>query len=158
LQVLTLSYNHFLDNFVLNAEFSKACNISGNAYKFWKNGVAGRFEGSRTIFLQKETLPKKYQKNLIKCSSLAGLVTSKAFCSFTGLANSHLVKSNGSKMYEYLDIKTINGIKFVNLRKFYDDLGLSYEYHIYIEKCHFFAPEPLERKIKITDTLCVGYY
>ncbi|EAW7572866.1 cysteine permease, partial [Campylobacter coli] len=44
------------------------------------------------------------------------------------------------------------------LKKFYDFLGLNYHQHIYIEKCHFFSPTPFEKRIKITESMCVGYY
>ncbi|MFC2491472.1 MAG: cysteine permease, partial [Campylobacter curvus] len=27
-----------------------------------------------------------------------------------------------------------------------------------IEKCKFFSPAPFEKRIKLTDTLCLGYY
>ncbi|EAI3179690.1 cysteine permease, partial [Campylobacter jejuni] len=26
------------------------------------------------------------------------------------------------------------------------------------EKCHFFSPAPFEKRIKITESMCVGYY
>jgi hypothetical protein len=158
MQTLLLSSNHFLDNFVLNVQLCKVAGISTNAYKYWKNGISAKFQGSRTVFLQKNSLPKKYQEALKECTSLEGCVLAQAFCAFTGCANSHLVKSNGSKLYEKLRIFSVCGIKFVDLKKFYDDLGLPYHLQIYIEKCHFFAPSPLEKKIKLTDTLCVGYY
>lgn len=158
MQMLWLSTNHFLDNFVLGAEFAHHANISGNAYRYWKHGIAAKFEGSRTVFLQKSSIPPKHTSALAHCTPLEGMVPSQAFCDFTGLAPSHLTQSNGSRLYEKLHIITVNGIKFVNLKRFYDDLGLAYHFHIYIEKCHFFAPTPLEKKIKLTDTLCVGYY
>ncbi|HDW9248526.1 TPA: cysteine permease, partial [Campylobacter jejuni] len=25
-------------------------------------------------------------------------------------------------------------------------------------KCHFFSPAPFEKRIKITESMCVGYY
>jgi hypothetical protein len=158
MQALLLSSNHFLDNFILNIELSKIAKISGNAYKYWKNGVSARFEGGRSVFLQRSTLPQKYTDAANKCTLLHGCVPAQAFCTFTGCASSHLIQANGSKLYEKLHIFSVCGIKFVDLKRFYDDLGLPYHLQIYIEKCHFFAPSPLEKKIKLTDTLCVGYY
>lgn len=158
MRVLTISSNHFLDNYILNAQFAKIANISLNAYRYWKDMTAVRYEGSRTIFLHKNQILQKHKSALLKCENLDGLVLSSAFCSFTGLSSSHLIKSNGSNLYELLHVKMIDGIKFVNLKQFYDDLNLSYEYNLYIEKCHFFSPEPLEKKIQLTKTMCVGYY
>lgn len=158
MQAIILSHKEFLDEFILGIEFAKIANISSNAYLYWKDGISAKYDGSRTVFLQKRTIPAKFKKQAQSCSNLSGLVSSYAFCTFTGLANSHLVKSNNSKMHKLLRIISICGIKFVDLRQFYDDLGLSYDNHLYIEKCHFFSENPLEKKIKLTDTMCVGYY
>ncbi len=158
MQMLTLSSNHFLDRYILNIEFAKKANISPNAYRYWQGVSAAHFESSRTIFLLKKSIPKKYETIASQCTDLSGFVLSSAFCSFTGLASSHLTRSNSSKLYEKLSIKQIGKIKFVNLKKFYDELGLSYEKSLYIEKCCFFSPEPLEKKIQLTPTMCVGYY
>lgn len=154
----TIAPNKFLNGYILNTEFSKIAGISSNAYLFWKNIVIGKFENSRVAFLLKESIPKKYINEINKCTNLNGLVLSSTFCSFTGLPSSHLTKSNGSKIYNMLEILEISGIKFVNLKKFYDDLNLNYNLIIYIEKCKFFSPTPLEKKIKISDNLCLGYY
>ncbi len=158
MRMLTLSSNTFLDNYILNSEFSKKAGISSNAYRYWKGVIAAAYDGSRTVFLLKSSVLKKYQNVANLCTNLSGLVPSNSFCAFTGLSNSHLIKSNRSKLYEKLHVKIIDGVKFVNLQRFYDDLGLSYDYHIYIEKCCYFSPEPLEKKIRLTNTMCVGYY
>lgn len=154
----TIAPNNFLDTYILNTELSKISGISSNAYLFWKNIAIGKFENSRVVFLQKYSIPKKYEEDINKCTNLDGLVLSSAFCSFTGLPSSHLTKSNGSKIYDMLEITEISGIKFVNLKKFYDDLNLNYKFRIYIEKCKFFSPTPLEKRIKLSDNLCLGYY
>ncbi|EAL56854.1 conserved hypothetical protein [Campylobacter coli RM2228] len=77
---------------------------------------------------------------------------------FYGISSIASCKKNNSSIYKLLDLKEIHGIKFVNLKKFYDFLGLNYYQHIYIEKCHFFSPTPFEKRIKITESMCVGYY
>lgn len=155
---LILPPNAFLNDFVLNAEFHKLAGISKNAFKFWKKCVVARYSGSRTIFLRKDSLNAKYADFLTQCADLSGFVLASAFCSFTTLSPSHLVAKNNSQIYHLLELKQLCGIKLVNLKRFYDDLNLSYDKHIYIEKCHFFSPAPLERRIKITPSLCVGYY
>ncbi|AGZ81050.1 hypothetical protein [Campylobacter fetus] len=155
---ITLPCNEFLDEYVLNYEIYKLANISSNAYLFWKNGVCASYQNSRAVFLHKKSIPEKYQIYLKSCSNLDGFVLSSAFCSFTGLSSSHLTKSNGSNLYDRLEIRNIAKFKFINLKKLYDDLGLDYKTHIYIEKCKYFSPTPLEKRIKLTDTLCLGYY
>ena len=158
MQMLTLSANQFLDDYVLGVEFAKKAKISTNAYRYWKRAIAAKYEGSRTVFLLKRSIPQKYQPIVEECQNLNGLVQSSAFCTYTGLASSHLIQSNGSNIYDKLRILSIECVKLVDLKQFYDDLELPYHYNIYIEKCHFFSPTPLEKKIKLTDTLCVGYY
>ncbi|RAZ24328.1 cysteine permease [Campylobacter hyointestinalis] len=154
----TLSSNNFLDDYVLNCEFCSICKISNGAYKFWKDAISASYQNSRTVFLHKKSIPPKYQYAIKSCSNLDGFVLASAFCSFSGVASSHLVASNGSNLHNLLEIKMVDKFKFVNLKKLYDDLGLAYSVHIYIEKCKYFSPTPFEKRIKITDTLCLGYY
>ncbi|TQR60405.1 cysteine permease [Campylobacter troglodytis] len=155
---ITLAPNAFLDDYVLNAEFCKLAKISKNAYKFWKNAFVARYSGSRFVFLHKNHILAKHKDALNSCTCLNGFILASAFCSFTTLSPSHLVEKNGSQIYKLLEFKELCGVKFVNLKAFYDLLGLSYEKYIYIEKCHFFSPTPLEKRIQITPSLCVGYY
>lgn len=154
----TLPSNSFLDNYVLNCEFASVCKLSNGAYKFWKGIVAASYQDSRTLFLHKKSIPQKYQYAINYCSNLDGFVLASAFCSFTGISNSHLVASNNSALHSMLEIKMVDKFKFVNLKKLYDDLDLPYSAHIYIEKCKYFSPTPFEKRIKITETLCLGYY
>lgn len=155
---IILPPNAFLDDYVLNAEFHKLAGISKNAFKFWKHTLSASYQGTRTIFLHKAHILAKYKTILAQCTNLSGFTLASAFCSFTTLSPSHLVKKNGSQIYKLLEIKELYGVKLVNLKAFYDFLHLSYEKYIYIEKCHFFSPAPLEKRIQITPSLCVGYY
>ena len=153
-----LPNNQFLDNFILNKELCQLTGISSNAYRFWKSVKAAKYDGSRVVFLDKKTILLKYTKIVATCRDLSGFVQSQAFCKYTGIAPSHLIKSNNSSLYDKLKIIEVCGIKFVNLKKFYDDLGLDYKYQIYVEKCKYFGPSPLEKKIKLSPELCLGYY
>lgn len=155
---IVLPPNEFLDHYVLNAQFHRLAAISKNAYKFWKKAEIAKYQGTRIIFLHKNCILEKHHNALKQCSDLSGFVLASAFCSFTTLAPSHLVKKNNSSIYRLLEFKEVCGIKFVNLKAFYDFLGLDYHKHIYIEKCHFFSPAPFEKRIQITDTMCLGYY
>lgn len=156
MKMIMLSNKTMLDNFVLSKELMKKAGISPNAFRYWSRAVAAKHEEGRAVFLHKDHVHKKYKDLIQKCSSLDGYIQSQAFCRFTNLAPSHLIESNKANLYDVLDIKVVEDIKFVNLRKFYDDFGLNESQVIYIEKCRYFAP--LEKKIKITKGLCVGYY
>lgn len=158
MEMTVLPHNQWLDSYVLNKELSLLANISSNAYRYWKGVEAAKYDDSRVVFLRKETILPKYQALLKQCTSLAGMVQSQAFCKYTGLAPSHLIEKNHSCVYSALEIMEVCDIKFVNLQKFYDDLGLAYHYQIYIEKCKYFAPSPLEKKINLSHGICVGYY
>lgn len=158
MQMITLSNNQYLDNYILNKELCEKVGISSNAYRFWKHVKAAKYDSSRVVFLEKKNILDKYQEIAQNCTNLSGMVQSSAFCNYTGIASSHLIASNNSSLYKILDIVDVCGIKFVNLKKFYDDLDLDYRYNIYVEKCKFFGPSPLEKKIKLTNELCLGYY
>lgn len=158
MQMTILSNNQFLDHYICNKELCTITGISSNAYRFWKEVHAARYDGSRAVFLQKSSILKKYQPIIPTCTNLAGFVQAQAFCAFTGIAPSHLIENNGSSLYQKLEIIHICGIKFVNLKKLYDDVGLDYDYNIYVEKCKYFGPSPLEKKIILTKDMCLGYY
>lgn len=158
MQMSTLSNNQFLDHYVLNKEFCELSGVSSNAYRFWKNARAAKYDGCRAVFLDKRTTLKKYEKIISTCKDLTGFVQSQAFCKYTGIAPSHLVEKNNSVLYKKFEIIDLYGIKLVNLKKFYDDLGLDYKYNIYVEKCKYFGPSPFEKKIRLSAKMCLGYY
>jgi hypothetical protein len=158
MQMHILTHNRWLNHYVLNKEFSLLAGISSNAYRYWKDVEAAKFDDARVVFLRKESILPKYQEIIKQCTDLTGMVQSQAFCKYTGLAPSHLIEHNRSCIYDVLEIIDVCDIKFVNLKKFYDDLELDYNYHIYIEKCKYFGPSPLEKKIHLSNGICVGYY
>lgn len=153
-----LPHNQWLNHYVLNKELSLLAGISSNAYRYWNSAEAAKFDDARVVFLRKESILPKYQALISQCTDLSGMVQSQAFCKYTGLAPSHLVEHNHSCIYKVLEIIDVCDVKFVNLKKFYDDLDLAYHYQIYIEKCKYFAPSPLEKKINLSNGICVGYY
>ena len=154
----TLTHNQWLDGYILNKELSLLAGISSNAYRYWKGVEAAKFDDARVVFLRKESILPKYKALTKECTDLTGMVQSGAFCKYTGLAPSHLIEHNHSCIYKALHIIDVCDVKFVNLKKFYDDLGLDYQYHIYIEKCKYFGPSPFEKKINLSNGICVGYY
>ncbi len=158
MQMEILTHNQWLDDYVLNKEFSLLAGISSNAYRYWPHVEAAKFDDARVVFLRKSTILPKYKHIIDQCTNLSGMVQSQAFCKYTGLAPSHLIEHNHSCIYSVLQIIDICDIKFVNLKRFYDDLELDYHYHIYIEKCKYFGPSPFEKKIQLSNGICVGYY
>ncbi|MFK5881439.1 MAG: cysteine permease [Sulfurospirillum sp.] len=153
-----ISHNTMLDDYILNFELSSLADISSNAYRFWKGVRAVKYDESRVVYLEKKSIPYKYRNYIDGCADLSGYIQAQAFCKYTGLASSHLIKSNNSKIYKIFDILQVRKVKFINLKNFYDYIGLDYNYHIYIEKCRYFGPFPLEKKIKLDGGMCVGYY
>ena len=134
----------------------KKANLSPNAFRYWSRCKAAKYEDGRAVFLHKESIIKKYQYLINDCTKLDGFVQSQAFCNFTGIAPSHLIKSNGADIYKILDIMIVENIKFINLRALLNSLDIPHDSTIYIERCSYFAP--LEKKIQLTKNLCVGYY
>ncbi|MBZ7986567.1 cysteine permease [Campylobacter canadensis] len=158
MQRYILSYSDTLDDYILNQEFCKLAKVSQNAYKFWSNVKTANYPNSRIVFLEKTSIILKHQDIKEKCTDLSGLILASSFCAMSNLAPSHLNAKNGSKLLDVLDLVEICGVKFINLRNFYKKLKIPHNAHIYIEKCCYFAPEPFEKKIKLTPTLCLGYY
>ena len=158
MQMTTISNNQFLDNYILNKELCEIVDISSTAYRFWKDVKAVKYDGCRAVFLDKKTIIKKHKELSLTCRNLEGMVQSQAFCKYTGIAPSHLIEKNNSLLYKKLEIIDLYGIKLVNLKKFYDDLNLNYKYNIYVEKCKYFGPSPFEKKIKLSNEMCLGYY
>jgi hypothetical protein len=158
MQMSTLTHNQWLDGYVLSKELALKAGISSNAYRYWKDVEAAKFDDARVVFLRKESILPKYKTLIKECTNLTGMVQSQAFCKYTGLAPSHLIEHNNSCIYKMLDIIDVCDVKLVNLKKFYDDLNLDYHYHIYIEKCKYFGPSPFEKKINLSNGICVGYY
>src|SRR5574344_1007026 len=100
-----------------------------------------------------------------KTRSARSLVAQGRFFFAVGLCqlNTLILKRNalalkGSNLGQILVIRKIGIFKFVDLNAFYERLGLPKDAKIYIEKCRFFSPTPFERRIKLTPTLCLGYY
>jgi len=156
MDIYQISDNFTLDNYILAKELMHLANLSPNAFRYWKKCIGVKYYKSRVVFLHKKYIHKKYINLIDKCSSLEGLIQSSAFCRCTNLPSSHLTKSNHSKIYDILNIEVIEGIKFINFKKFLAQYNLDCTYTIYIEKCKYFAP--LEKKIKLTKKLCLGYY
>ena len=154
----TLTHNQWLDGYILSKELALKAGISSNAYRYWNGVEAAKFDDARVVFLRKNTILPKYKELVVTCTDLSGMVQSGAFCKYTGLAPSHLIEHNHSCIYKMLEIIDVCDVKLVNLKKFYDDLGLDYHYQIYIEKCKYFGPSPFEKKIQLSNGICVGYY
>lgn len=158
MQNIIIPDNKTLDDFVYLLEFSKLANIHANSYRYWAKGLSAKYNGGKAVFLHKEHIIKKHQHIINQCSDLSGYITASAFCSLTGLASSHLNACNRSSLLDILQIRMIDNLKFVNLDALYEHLELSKKYNIYIEKCKYFSPTPLEKRIKLTSTLCLGYF
>ena len=151
-----LSDNTRLDNYILAKELMEILNLTPNAFRYWKNCRLAKYDASSIIFLEKSSIPKKYIEFVSVCSDLSGKVQSSVFCRQIGISPSLLVKSNKSEFIDLIEIDTIGRCKLVNLDKFYKRYDLPYHYCIYIDKCKNFSY--MEKKIKLTKSLCMGYY
>ena len=61
MQMEILTHNHWLNNYVLNKEFSLLAGISSNAYRYWINVEAAKFDDARVVFLRKDGIIPKYK-------------------------------------------------------------------------------------------------
>lgn len=145
-----------LDDFVLAKDLMELCGLSANAFRYWKNAYLASYENSQIVFIKRSSIPSRHYQKASACTDLSGYVQSVAFCRYTGLSSSLLTKNNKGKIKDFLDILSIGRCKLVSLRRFYEHFGLRLDLYVYIDKCKNFSP--LEKKIQITKTLCLGYY
>jgi len=151
-----LNSNEMLDGYILWLELMRKAELSSNAYRFWGGVKAAKYEGSRVVFLEASSVLSKYISIANECFRLDGYIQSQAFCKFSSLAPSNLVASNNGALHKILGILVLEGVKFVNMRLLLKAFNIPQNSTIYIERCSYFAP--LEKKVKLTKKLCLGYY
>lgn len=157
MQMNVLTHNHWLQPLCFKQRIESACGDFIQRLSVLERRGSGKIRRCSGCFT-KSILPK-YRSIVAKCTDLSGMVQSQAFCKYTGLAPSHLIEGNNSCIYKALNIIDVCDIKFVNLKKFYDDLNLDYGYHIYIEKCRYFEiTRPWKKRFQLSSGICVGYY
>lgn len=111
-----------LNTFWLWREVSRKLGVSNPAYKYWKNTPNLKLN-NKYIFLQKETLPQKYEYVEPMLTDLSGYLPIK-YASDKLHVSEHLFSSEKMKLYKEFEYKFVEDVKFVNIKKFFRENGI----------------------------------
>ena len=111
-----------LNSFWLWREVSSKLGVSNPAYKYWKNTPNMKLN-NKYVFIQKETLPQKYEHVEPILTDLSGFLPIK-FASDQLHVNEHIFSYEKMKLYKEFDYKFVQDAKFVNVKKFFRENGI----------------------------------
>lgn len=111
-----------LNSFWLWREVSKKLGVSNPAYKYWKNTPNLKLN-NKYIFIQKETLPEKYEYVEPILTDLSGHLPIK-YASDRLHVNEHIFSYEKMRLYKEFEYKYVEDVKFVNIKKFFRENGI----------------------------------
>jgi len=111
-----------LNSFWLWREISSKLGVSNPAYKYWKNTPNLKLN-NKYVFLQKNTLPTKYEYIEPILTDLSGHLPIK-FASDRLHVNEHIFSYEKMKLYKEFEYKFVEDVKFVNIKKFFRENGI----------------------------------
>ncbi len=111
-----------LNSFWLWREVSSKLGVSNPAYKYWKNTPNIKLN-NKYIFIQKETLPQKYEHIEQILTDLSGYLPIK-FASDQLHVNEHIFSYEKMRLHKEFEYKFVEDIKFVNIKKFFRENGI----------------------------------
>ncbi|MCD4667494.1 MAG: hypothetical protein K8R44_02700 [Sulfurimonas sp.] len=111
-----------LNSFWLWREVSNKLGVSNPAYKYWKNTPNLKLN-NKYIFIQKETLPEKYEYIESILTDLSGHLPIK-YASDRLHVNEHIFSYEKMKLYKEFEYKYVQDVKFVNIKKFFRENGI----------------------------------
>ena len=111
-----------LNSFWLWREVYKKLGISNPAYKYWKSTPNIKLN-NKYIFVQKETLPQKYEYVEPTLTDLSGYLPIK-YASDKLHVNEHIFSYEKMKLYKEFEYKFVEDVKFVNIKKFFVENGI----------------------------------
>lgn len=112
-----------LNSYWLWREVSSKLGVSNPAYKYWKNTPNLKLN-NKYIFIQKETLPSKHSHVEKILTDLSGHLPIK-YASDRLHVNEHIFSYEKMKLYKEFEYKYVNDVKFVNIKKFFRENGIS---------------------------------
>ncbi|DAB29936.1 MAG TPA: hypothetical protein CFH84_06975 [Sulfurimonas sp. UBA12504] len=111
-----------LNSFWLWREVYIKLGISNPAYKYWKETPNIKLN-NKYLFIQKQTLPQKYDYIESKLTDLSGYLPIK-FASDQLHVNEHIFSYEKMRLYKEFEYKFVADVKFVNIRKFFRENGI----------------------------------
>jgi len=111
-----------LNSFWLWREVSSKLGVSNPAYKYWKNTPNLKLN-NKYLFIQKNTLPSKYEYVEDILTDLSGHLPIK-YASDQLHVNEHIFSYDKMKLYKEFEYKFVEDVKFVNIKKFFRENGI----------------------------------
>lgn len=111
-----------LNSFWLWREVYGKLGISNPAYKYWKNSSTLKLN-NKYVFIEKNTLPQKYQYVEEILTDLSGYLPIK-YASDQLHVNEHLFLTDKMKLHNEFEYKFVEDVKFVNIKKFFKEHGI----------------------------------
>ncbi len=111
-----------LNAFWLWREVSSKLGVSNPVYKYWKNTPHLKLN-NKYVFIQKETLPEKYEYIESSLTDLSGHLPIK-YASDRLHINEHVFSYEKMRLYKEFEYKFVEDVKFVNIKKFFIENGI----------------------------------
>ncbi len=111
-----------LNSYWLWREVSSKLGVSNPLYKYWRDTPNLKLN-NKYIFVQKNTLPKKYDYIEPVLTDLSGHLPIK-YASDRLHVNEHIFSYEKMKLYKEFEYKYVEDIKFVNIKKFFTEFGI----------------------------------
>lgn len=118
-----MGFTNTLNNYWLWSEIRSKLNLSNPAYKFWSMSQNIKLN-NKYVFIQKHSLPKKYIHVEHILTDLSGYLPIR-YASDQLHVNEHVFTYEKMKLYREFEYKFVADIKFVNIKKFFMEFGIS---------------------------------
>jgi len=120
-----------LNSYWLWKEVSSKLQISNPSYKYWKNTPHIKLN-NKYIFIKKGTLPEKYAFIEKELTPLNGYLPVN-FAADKLHIDSRNFTSEKMRLYSNFEYKYVCDIKFVNIRRFFNEYGIKYTKNSFFE-------------------------
>ena len=127
----TAPFYNVLNDYWLWKEVHTKLGVSNPSYRYWRECQSIKL-GPRHVFIKKETLPEKHQWVENDLTRLGGFLPTQYASSMLN-ADSHLFNYKRMSLYNAFEYKFVNGIKFVNIRRFFLENNIKVHKESYIQ-------------------------
>lgn len=111
-----------LNSYWLWREVSSKLGLSNPTYRYWKNTPNLKLN-NKYLFIQKNTLPQKYEHVENILTDLSGHLPIK-YASDQLHVSEHLFSYDKMRLHKEFEYKFVEDVKFVNIKKFFTEFGI----------------------------------
>ncbi|MDX9814471.1 MAG: hypothetical protein WC144_00080 [Sulfurimonas sp.] len=111
-----------LNSYWLYKEITSKLGLSNPTYKYW-SGTKTLKLNNKYLFLQKNTLPQKYEYVEEILTDLSGYLPIR-FASDRLHTSQRIFSYEKMRLYKEFEYKFVEDIKFVNIRRFFKEFGI----------------------------------